>query len=61
MAAIQRQLACQTLMQMQSLRIAAWGDGAACERFRAALMGEVEIDIDETNAALAAFGWRAPE
>lgn len=59
MAAIHRHSVRQTLLQMQSLRMAAWGSADACERFRAALMGEVDPARDETDAALAAFGLRA--
>lgn len=62
MAAIQRHTARQTLLQMQALRVAAWGSAEAAERFRAGLMGETIDDGDETGdqtaAALAAFGLR---
>lgn len=61
MAAIQRHTARQTLLQMQALRVAAWGDAEAAERFRAGLMGEGQsggTDGDQTAAALAAFGLR---
>jgi hypothetical protein len=55
MAAIHRHAARQTLLQMTSLRIAAWGNDEAVERFRAALSGDAKSG-DETDAALAAFG-----
>lgn len=58
MAAIHRHSVRQTLLQMQSLRLAAWGNAEACERFRAALMGEPDPGRDDTEAALAAFGLR---
>lgn len=56
MAAIHRLNARQTLLQMQALRVAAWGKGEDVERFRAALMGETADAHDDTDAALAAFG-----
>ncbi len=61
MAAIHRHTVRQTLLQMQSLRVAAWGDADDVEQFRAALAGESDLANDETDPALAAFGLRLAE
>lgn len=63
MAAIHRHSSRQALLQMQTVRVAAWGNAEAVERFRAGLMGEMSDDdgdetSDQTAAALAAFGLR---
>lgn len=61
MAAIHRHSSRQALLQMQTVRVAAWGNAEAVERFRAGLMGEMsdgDGDGDETDVALAAFGLR---
>lgn len=61
MAAIARLTAHQTLLQMNALRIAAWGDAEDVARFRAALLddGAPASGDDDIAAALAAFGLRA--
>jgi len=59
MAAITRLTAHKTLLQMQALRVAAWGDVGDMERFRGALTGNTpDAGRDDTDAALAAFGLR---
>lgn len=61
MAAIHRLTVRQTLLQMESLRVAAWGDADDVARFRAALAGEPASANDEIGTALAAFGLRLAE
>lgn len=61
MAAIHRHSTRQTLIQMQALRIAAWGDAEDVSRFNTALSGEPTCAMDETDSALAAFGLRMAE
>jgi hypothetical protein len=56
MAAIHRHSVRQTLLQMQSLRVAAWGAAEDVEQFRAEISGESGPANDETDVALAAFG-----
>lgn len=56
--AINRLESRRILLQMQAVRVGAWGDADAAARFGAALLGRGGSSgrNDQTAAALAAFG-----
>lgn len=56
MTAINRIKARDTIVQMNALRVAAWGDEETVQRFAAALGNQPSAESNDTDAALAAFG-----
>lgn len=58
MTAISLSRAQDAILQMNAVRLAAWGDVDDVRRYQSALLGRDDTIDDETDAALAAFGLR---